>query len=163
MQCSRLPPCAFALLADRFPIPLQRPPHWFPILGRRFHDYFLSLLLEQPCRQRAQLFGVATKHPPLKLELAFDFDVGHNHGQHLFMHIDSRWDIVPPAGSGERTALTLTRVAGYRRSLRGRQRRPIIRSNTHAPDQTTEQSRLLQCTVDLAAPGCRYLSSEPFS
>jgi hypothetical protein len=48
------------------------------------------------------------------------------------------------AGSGERAAVTLTRVAGYRRSPRGRQRRPIIRSNTHAPDQTVTQPRLLQ-------------------
>jgi hypothetical protein len=32
-------------------------------------------LLNKPCRQRAQLFGVAAKHPPLKLVFTFDFDV----------------------------------------------------------------------------------------
>src|ERR1700745_2599494 len=84
MQRSRLPPCAFSLLADRLPISFQRFPHWFPILGCRFHDYFFGLLLDQPCSQRSQLFGVAAKHPPFKLELAFNLDVGHNHGQHLF-------------------------------------------------------------------------------
>ena len=91
MQRSRLTACAFPLLADRLPIPFQRFPDWFPILGRRFHDYFLGLLLEQPCSQRAQLFGVAAKHPPLKLVLAFDFNIGHHYSQHLFMNIDSRW------------------------------------------------------------------------
>jgi len=55
-----------------------------------------------------------------------------------------RWAIAPPGRSGERAAVTLTRVAGYRRSPRGRQRRPIIRSNTHAPDQTVTQPQLLQ-------------------
>jgi hypothetical protein len=87
-------------------------------LGRRFHDYFLGFLLEQPCRQRSQLFGAAAKHPPLKLVLAFDFDVGDNYSQHLFMDINSRYPIghSSPWPSGERAAVTLTRVAGYRRS-----------------------------------------------
>src|SRR5437588_662244 len=64
------------------------------------------------------------------------------------------------AGSGERAAVTLTRVAGYRRSPRGRQRRPIIRSNTHAPDQTASQLQLLHWVLDLAAPGRSDLTSE---
>jgi hypothetical protein len=71
--------------------------------------------------------------------LTVDFNVRHNHGQHLFMNIDSRYPVshnVLLARSGERAAVTLSRVAGYRRSPRGRQRRPIIRSITHAPDQT---------------------------
>src|SRR6266853_3163854 len=139
MRRSRLPPCAFSRLAYRFPISFQRFPHWFPILGRRFHDYFLGLLLEQPCSQRSQLFWVAAKHPPLKLVFAFDFDISHHYSQHLFMDIDSRYSVGHHfllAGSGERAADTLTRLAGYRRSPRGEQRRPIIRSITHAPDQT---------------------------
>jgi hypothetical protein len=48
---------------------------------------------------RSQLFGVATKHPSLKLELAFDFNIGDNYGQHLFMNIDTRYPVrhnVPP-------------------------------------------------------------------
>src|SRR5713226_10658258 len=71
------------------------------------------------------------------------------------MNIDSRYPIRHKfllAGSGERAAVTLTRVTGYRRSPRGRQRRPIICSNTHAPDQTSSQPQVLQCGSDLAAP-----------
>src|ERR1700731_1004500 len=109
---------------------------------------------------RSQLFGVATKHPPLKLELAFDFNIGDNYGQHLFMNIDTRYSVrhnVPPGRSGEHAAATLTRVTGYRRSPRGKTtRRPIIRSNTHAPDQTCSRLRLFQCSVDLAAPSLLY-------
>ena len=158
MQRSGPAPCAFSLLAQRFPIPFQSSPNWLPILRRRFHDYFFGLLLNKLCRQRAQLFGVAAKHLPFKLVFTFDFDVSHHYSQDLFMNIDSRYPVRHKfllAGSGERAAVTLTRLAGYRRSPRGRQRRPIIRSNTHAPDQTGSQLRLLQCTVDLAAPG-RY-------
>jgi hypothetical protein len=61
--------------------------------------------------------------------------------------IDSRYPVTHKfllAGSGERAAVTLTRLAGYRRSPRGRQRRPIIRSITHAPDQTERQPLILQ-------------------
>jgi len=63
------------------------------------------------------------------------------------------------AGNGERAAITLTRVSGYRRSPRGRQRRPIIHSNTHAPDQTLTRPRLIQFLLDLAAPGRCDLTS----
>src|ERR1700678_2234054 len=72
--------------------------------------------------------------------------VGHNYSQHLLVDINSRYLVGHSfllAGSGERAAITLTRVAGYRCSPRGRQRRPIIRSNTHAPDQTDGRSRNL--------------------
>src|SRR5208283_2085871 len=91
MQRSGPAPCAFSLLAERFPVPFQCSPNWFPILRRRFHDYFFGLLLNKPCRQRAQLFGVAAKLTPLKLMLTVDFNVRHNHCQHLLMNIDSRW------------------------------------------------------------------------
>src|SRR5205807_8145944 len=77
--------------------------------------------------------------------------------------IDSRYPVrhkLLLAGSGERAAVTLTRVAGYRRSPRGRQRRPIIRSNSHAPDQTILRSQLLQREFDLAAPDRSDLTSE---
>src|SRR6267142_7230172 len=50
-------------------------------------------------------------------------------------------------------------VAGYRRSPRGRQRRPIIRSITHAPDQTLTRSQLFHCGIDLA--GSEPLLSYP--
>jgi hypothetical protein len=42
-----------------------------------------------------------------------------------------------------------SRVAGYRGSPRGKQRRPIIRSTTHAPDQTILRPRLIHCADDL--------------
>jgi hypothetical protein len=45
-------------------------------------------LLAEPSRQRAQLFGVAPKHSPFKLELAFDLDVRHNYGQRFFVNMD---------------------------------------------------------------------------
>src|SRR5258708_12044544 len=93
MPRSRLPPRAFSSLAHRFPIPFQRFPHWFPILGRRFHDYFFGLLLEQPCRQRSQLFGVAAKPPALKLVFTIDFDVSDNDSQHLLVDINPRYPI----------------------------------------------------------------------
>jgi hypothetical protein len=57
------------------------------------------------------------------LVFVFNFDVSHNHGQLLFMYIDSRYPIrhrFPPGGSGERAEGTLSRVSGYRRSHRGR-------------------------------------------
>jgi len=43
----------------------------------------------------------------LKLVLAFGFNVGYYHGQHLLMHIDSRYPVshrVLLVGSGERAA-----------------------------------------------------------
>src|SRR2546427_12404018 len=75
---------------------------------------------------------VATKLAPLKPVLAFHFHVRHNYGQHLFMNIDSRYPVrhcLPPGGSGERAAVTLTRVAGYRRSHRGTQQRPSMKAS----------------------------------
>jgi hypothetical protein len=50
----------------------------------------------------------------------------------------------------------LTKVTGYRCSRRGNERCPIIRSNTHAPDQTQQQSRLLYWVFDLTAPSLSY-------
>ena len=53
----------------------------------------------------------------------------------------------------------------YRRSYRGRDNAPFIRSITHAPDHTVKRSRLLHCRVNLAARSHRgvWLSSERFS
>src|SRR5213078_3092896 len=121
MQRSRLPAGAFPFLAYRSPVPFQCFPYWFPVLCRRFHDYFFDLLLEQPCGERSQLVGAAAKKPPFKLVLTIDFDVRHDHSQYLLVDIDSRYPVghkLLLAGSGERAAVTLTRVAGYRRSPR---------------------------------------------
>src|SRR5712664_3757223 len=119
MQRAGPPPGSFPLLAERLPIPFQCFPYRFPILRRRLHDYFFGLLLDEPRSQRSQLFRVAAKHPSLKLVFAFDFNVGHNYSQHLLVNIDSRYPVrhrLLLAGSGERAAITLTRVTGYRRS-----------------------------------------------
>src|SRR5216110_2106183 len=75
------------------PIPLQCFPNWFPILGRRFHDHFIDLVLKQPCGERSQLVGAAAKKPPFKLVLTIDFDVRHDHSQHLLVDIDSRYPV----------------------------------------------------------------------
>src|SRR6266567_4078818 len=165
MQRAGPPPGSFPLLAERLPIPFQCSPYGFPILRRRLHDYFFGLLLDEPRSQRSQLFRVTAKHPSLKLVFAFDFNVGHNYSQHLLVDIDSRYPVrhkLLLAGSGERAAVTLTRVAGYRRSHRGRQRRPIIRSITHAPDQTVVRPRPLHCSFDLAAPAVAILTLSDF-
>src|SRR2546422_1095518 len=119
MQRAGPPPGSFPLLAERLPIPFQCSPYGFPILRRRLQDYFFGLLLDEPRSQRSQLFRVTAKHPSLKLVFAFDFNVGHNYSQHLLVDIDSRYPVrhrLLLAGSGERAAITLTRVAGYRRS-----------------------------------------------
>ena len=93
MQRSRPPAGAFPFLAYRFPVPFQCFPNWFPVLCRRFHDYFFDLLLEQPCGERSQLVGAAAKKPPFKLVLTIDFDVRHDHSQHLLVDIDSRYPV----------------------------------------------------------------------
>jgi hypothetical protein len=49
--------------------------------------------------------------------------------------------------------ITLTWVSGYRRSHRGRNNAPFIRSITHAPDQTyirLQHLHFLHCLFDLA-------------
>jgi len=43
----------------------------------------------------------------------------------------------------------------------GKKRRPIIRSITHAPDQTNRRPRLIHCPFDLAAPTCCHGKTWP--
>ena len=50
-----------------------------------------SLQLEIYRRGGHKAVRIAVKHPPLKLVFAFDFNVGHNYSQHLFVNIDSRY------------------------------------------------------------------------
>jgi len=90
MQRSGHRACAFPFLAHRLPQSLQRSPHRFPVLRRRFHHRFLDFLFEQPFGERSQLFRVAAEQPPFKLVFTVDFDVRHNHCQHLLMDINSR-------------------------------------------------------------------------
>jgi hypothetical protein len=122
-------------------------------LRGRFHHDFFDLALREPLRQGSQLRRAGAHRPAFKEKLAIDLDVGHYDGEHLLVHIDARDPIRHrplPGASGERAFVTLLRVAGYRRSA-GNQRRPIICSNTHAPDQPIERSRLHHWSVDLTA------------
>src|SRR6266566_8516591 len=151
MQRSRLPPCAFSLLACRFPIPFQHFPHWFPILGRRFHDYFFGLLLEQPCRQRSQLFGVAAKLPPLKVELAIDFDIRHNDSEHSLVDINSRYPIGHSSSWPEERA-----CCGYLKQGRGLS--PLQLGRTTTPNYSLKHAR---SGSDSVAASTSPLSSRP--
>jgi len=72
--------------------------------------------------------------------LVFAFDVGHNHGQHLFVNVNSRYSVshtLPPGGSEKRAATYINQGRGLSPLSQGKKRRPIIRSIRHAPDQTT--------------------------
>src|SRR5215813_181581 len=121
MQHSRVPAWHLPLPADWFPVPFQRSPDGLPILRRRFHNYFCHLLLDEPFGQEPQMLGIAPKPAPLKLILTSDFDIRHDHSQHLFMDVNSRYP-VHESSSRERRAchkLPSTRVTGYRRSRKG--------------------------------------------
>src|SRR5215469_15031913 len=53
------------------------------------------------------MLGVGTKLTPFKPVFPCDFHVSHYHGQHLLMHVDSRYPVtheLPPGGSGVRAA-----------------------------------------------------------
>src|SRR5437667_9249563 len=60
---------------------------------------------------------------PLKLVLAFAFDVGHNHGQHLFVNVNSRYSVshtLPPGGSEKRAATYINQGRGLSPLSQGR-------------------------------------------
>jgi hypothetical protein len=70
-------------------------------------------------------------------------------------HIDSRYAIrhaSSPGGSGERAKRFIKQGLVLSPLPLGRDNAPLIRSITHAPDQTVLQPRLLRCVVNLAAP-----------
>ena len=129
----------------RAPVLLQRLPHRSPVLRGRFHHDFLDLALDQPVGERAQLAGVGPDLQPFKVEVAFDLDVGHHDGQHLLVHVNPRDPV-------RHRPLLVGAESVPRRISQGRElspapartrRRSIIRSITHAPDQTVARPRLL--------------------
>src|SRR5262249_53486641 len=69
------------------------------------------------------------------------------------------------AGAEGVLGIQLSRASGYRRSHRGRDNAPFIRSLTHAPDQTGRRPWVLHCDLNLATPShCGLLlGCEPFS
>src|SRR5260370_10936952 len=102
---------------------------------------------------------------PLNLVLALAFDVGHNHGQHLFVNVNSRYSVshtLPPGGSEKRAATYINQGRGLSPLSQGKKRRPNIRSITHAPDQTNRRPRLIQCPFELAAPTRCHTTYESF-
>ena len=137
------PARSWQLVSSTVPVSPDR----LPILCSRFHHRFLDLVLDQPCGQQSQRLRIATVADPFKLVLPLNFNVGHDHSHIIFLCTSIPailYDITsPPGGSGERAASSLSRVTGYRRSHGGERQRPIIRSTTHAPDQTHRQPQLL--------------------
>src|SRR5260370_1966081 len=90
---------------------------------------------------------------PLKLVLAFD--VGHNHGQHLFVNVNSRYSVshtLPPGRSEKRAATYINQGRGLSPLSQGKKRRPIIRSITHPPDHTNRRPHLIHCPFHPSPP-----------
>src|SRR5499427_10005716 len=106
------------------------------------------------------MFRSAAVTDPFKPVLAIDFHVADDHGQHLFMYVNSRDPIRHKVSSWrERRACCEFLNQGHRLSplpQKENRQRPIICSTTHAPDQTRGQSQLLQCELSLAAPSLSY-------
>src|ERR1700732_2590990 len=125
MDCARHPARTFPLLTAWLPILLERSPNRFPVLCGGFHYHFLHLLLDKPFRQPLQLLRVASVPASLELVFVFDFDVSHNHGQLLFMDIDSRYPIrhkLLLAGAESVPKITLSRVSAIDAPTGERQR-----------------------------------------
>src|SRR5712664_790403 len=100
------------------------------------------------------------KLAPLKLVLAFAFDVGHNHGQHLLMNVNSRYSVshkLPPGGSGKRAATFINQGRGLSPLPQGEETMPNYslnhaRSGSDKPPASTyplpvrpRRSNLLPC------------------
>src|SRR6266481_5341399 len=90
---------------------------------------------------------------PFKPILAGNGNVGHNHSQHLFMNIDSRYPVRHKSSSRqEREACCDFLNQGHGLAplhRKGKHHCPIIRSTTHAPDQTDRRPQLLHCAFNL--------------
>ena len=107
---------AVARPALRPPVLLQCLPHRSPILRGRFHHDFLDLALDEPVSQRAQFARARPDLPAFEVVVALDLDVGHDHGQHLLVHVDSCDPVRIGLSWRERRACLVAsiRVASYR-------------------------------------------------
>jgi len=89
-------------------VQFQRFPDGSPILRGPFHHDFVDLALDEPARERAQFGRARPNFVAFKLEVAFAFDVGHHHGQHLLVHVNPipaiLYGIGLSCGSGERAS-----------------------------------------------------------
>src|SRR5712691_3654275 len=79
------------------------------------------------------------------LSRSLDLDVGHHHGQHLLVHVDSCDSVRHRPLLRERRACLIAsvRVASYRGFSPEDQPRSMIWSITHAPDHTVARPRWL--------------------
>jgi hypothetical protein len=135
--------------ASRAPMLFQRFPHRPPILRGRLHDDFLDVLRDQPVGQAAQIGRGRPDLLALEVRVAVDLDVGHHNGQHLLVDVDSR-DPVRHAALLEGAESVPRRISqGRELSMRSptAPRRSIIRSITHAPDQTVARPHWLHWLV----------------
>jgi len=148
MECSRHFPGTFPILTARFPVPFECAPQRFPVLGSGLHHHFLDPLLNEPLRQPLQLLRVAPNQRRSNW-YASSTSTSATTTANFFL-----WTSIPAilyaigfllAGAESVPEITLSRVSGYRRSHRGRDNAPFIRSITHAPDQTVTRLRLLHC------------------
>src|SRR5580692_8615265 len=100
------------------------------------------------------MVSCSAKPTPLKLELAFDRDVGYYHGQHLLMNVNSCYSVRHRfllVGGGERAASYFIQGRWLSPLPSGEDNAQLF-AQSHAPDQTDRQPRLLHCFFDLAAP-----------
>jgi len=114
---------AVAVPALRPPVQLQRLPDGSPILRGRLHHDFLDPAFDEPVREGAQFTGARPHLHTLEAVLVIDFDVSHDDGQHLLVHIDSGNRVRHRpllGGSGERASLRYSgsrAVAGSHRGI----------------------------------------------
>jgi hypothetical protein len=144
MECARHPARTFPLLTAWLPILLERSPNRFPVLRGGFHYHFLHLLLDKPFPpqlQRCNCSGLLPYQRRSNWYSSSTSTVSYNHGQLLFMDINSRCPIrhkLLLAGAESVPKITLSRVSGYRRSHRGET--TLIYSLYHARSESDRRS-----------------------
>lgn len=115
--------------------------------------------MSQSTNVRSCARRVAAKVAPFELVLPVNFYVGDNHGQHPFMHVNSRYllshTLILRVGA-ESVPSYLKQGHGLSLLPPRGATTPNYSLNTHAPDQTSIRPRPLQCAIDLAAPDQCY-------
>jgi hypothetical protein len=136
----------------RPPVLFQRFPDRPPILRGRLHDDFLDPVLDQPVGQAAQIGRCRSDLLALEVEIAIDLDVGHHHRQHLLVDVNSRDSVRHRSllGRAESVPRRINQGRGLSSVPCGTRRRPMIRSITHAPDQTGARPRRLHWLTSIS-------------
>src|SRR5262249_14479095 len=88
------------------------------------------------------------------------FDIRHDHSEHLFMDVNSRYPVHKSSWRERRACRKLpsTRVTGYRRSCRGRGQCPIIRSTRTLRIRQYNGLDVSTDVVNLASPTFTYFA-----